>query len=267
MDGPRYFIGPADALRDERVTDLHLRVLAEMGSHSDRNGWLTINQKTMATRAKRARETINRAIRDLVKWGYLRKRGRVGDDGRRLVNRYQVVNDRDEPSETAVHVTPTSQGVCDAHVTGYVTQLDHRVCDLAASQQVNDLFSERPLSKDNRRTRDLVPIENKVSTPRAALLTVLDEEHADAIIDHRQCLRKPLSTYAAKLLAQKLGGAEDANIAAETIIERGWIGFEPEWLAQRPGSAGQPKTLGEIAHELREALNIREDGRVIEHTD
>jgi hypothetical protein len=168
MAGVRYSIFPADALDDPRVTDLHLRLLGLLGTYSDNNGWLIVNQATLAARAKRARETINRAIRDLVEWGYLRKRGRVGEDGRRLVNHYQVVMDREPaekhaakdlvPAENKVakgrkatdHVTPTSHGPCDAHVTGYVTSRDHRVCDLQTSQ-LNDPFLERPLSPKGER--------------------------------------------------------------------------------------------------------------------
>lgn len=147
MSGPRYSIVPADALSDERVTDLHLRVLVIMGSHSDRNGWRTINQRTIAEVAKRQRETINRKIAELTDWGYLRTHGRIGWNGRRLVDQYQVVADRDLPNDEPGPVTDGSQ--CDPPVTGYVTQPNHRVCDPTGSQQRNDLYLERPLSPNS----------------------------------------------------------------------------------------------------------------------
>ncbi|BCG85341.1 hypothetical protein MesoLj113c_14510 [Mesorhizobium sp. 113-3-9] len=156
MAGPRYSIIPADALADDRITDLHLRILAILGSHSDGNGWLQINQKTLAARAKKTRETINRAIRDLVEFGYVRKFDRIGDDNRRLISKYQVVMDRDPVDEVVDvdPVTPTSQGVCDPRVTGYVTSGDHRVCDPQTSQQDNDLYLERPLCSKEQEARE-----------------------------------------------------------------------------------------------------------------
>jgi uncharacterized protein YdaU (DUF1376 family) len=79
-------------------------------------------------------------------------------------------------------------------------------------------------------------------TPRDELLKVLDGEHADAVIDHRQRLRKPLTAYAAKLLAKKLVAAPDANAAADAMVAHGWLGFEPEWVLndRRVKTTGPP---------------------------
>jgi uncharacterized protein YdaU (DUF1376 family) len=66
-------------------------------------------------------------------------------------------------------------------------------------------------------------------TPRQELETVLDEERADAVIEHRQRMRKPLTARAAKMLAGKLSKAGDPNRAADLMIERGWAGFEVDW--------------------------------------
>lgn len=263
MAGPRYSIIPADALADDRVTDLHLRVLAILASHSDANGWLQINQKNLAARAKKTRETINRAIRDLAAFGYVRKRGRVGEDGRRLTNKYQVVLDREpleETREPADHVTPTSQGVCDPHVTGYVTSRDHRGCDPQRSQQVNDLFLERPSSKEDKRP----------TSPKAELAKVLDAERANAVVEHRQRIRKPLTGYGARLLADKLARVPDPNTAADAMIANGWIGFEPEWLGRQtahlPAGNTRPRDVVEAANARLKQLE-REEGatRAIEH--
>ncbi|AZO54896.1 hypothetical protein EJ077_16665 [Mesorhizobium sp. M8A.F.Ca.ET.057.01.1.1] len=165
MSGPRYCIIPADALADVRMTDRHVRALAVCGTLSDNNGWFIVGQSTLAKRMRCARETVNRLLRDLEHLGYLRKRGRVGEDGRRLVCQYQVLMDREpakadlapggnEVASEATHVMATSQGVCDGTVTYPVTELDHTPCDEAASQQVNDPFLERPFSP-NGETRAL----------------------------------------------------------------------------------------------------------------
>lgn len=70
-------------------------------------------------------------------------------------------------------------------------------------------------------------------TPRDELSTVLDADHAQAVLDHRQRSRKPLTAHAAKLLAGKFGRCADPNAAADAMIANGWQGFEPEWLERR----------------------------------
>lgn len=73
-----------------------------------------------------------------------------------------------------------------------------------------------------------------------ALMAVLDEERAMAVIEHRRVtIRKPLTVYAAKLLAKKLAGWGDANEAADIMIERAWQGFEPSWVKGRPQRAAR----------------------------
>lgn len=136
MSGVRYSIIPAAAVVDERVSDLHLRILAIFGKASDANGWLRANQTALARQMGRARETINRAIADLVEWGYLRKQARYsGSDGRQLINDYQVVMDRPHPQEEeasepvkpAPPCDPQITPPCDVQITGGVTSRDHTI--------------------------------------------------------------------------------------------------------------------------------------------
>lgn len=70
-------------------------------------------------------------------------------------------------------------------------------------------------------------------TPRAALLTVLDPEHADAVLEHRQRIRKPMTERAAKLLAGQLAKCPDANAAADAMLLNGWQGVKPEWMERQ----------------------------------
>jgi len=127
MSGPRYSIIPADAYADARVLDLHLRVLGILGTRTDNNGWCEVNQRKIAERCGRARETINRAIRDLCEFGYLTKQDQQTSANGRTISLYQVLMDRPaRPPDAAHPVTSTSQGV--------VTQADHNGCDEPASQ-------------------------------------------------------------------------------------------------------------------------------------
>lgn len=65
------------------------------------------------------------------------------------------------------------------------------------------------------------------------LMTVLDADHAQAVVDHRRItIKKPLTEFAAKLLAKKFALCANPNGAAATMIERCWQGFEPAWLKE-----------------------------------
>lgn len=69
---------------------------------------------------------------------------------------------------------------------------------------------------------------------KQALMEVLDEEHADAVIEHRRVtIRKPLTAFAAKILAKRFAEWGDANHAAEIMIERTWQGFNRDWIRDR----------------------------------
>lgn len=158
MSTPRYSIIPGAAVDDPQVSDLHLRILTLFGKASDNNGWLQVNQRVIAERTGRSRETINRSIRELVDMGYVRKKARFsGKDGRRLINDYQVVMDRADPRESldsqgieaARDVPPCDAHVtypCDVQITGYVTSGDHNPCDVQTSQHKYDPLLQRPSS-------------------------------------------------------------------------------------------------------------------------
>lgn len=99
-------------------------------------------------------------------------------------------------------------------------------------------------------------------TPRSELSEVLDSDHAQAVIDHRQRIRKPLTPHAAKLLASKFAQCPDPNAAADAMIANGWQGFEPEWMGNRQ-SRGSPsskaQTVTELLKQRREARNADTD--------
>ena len=292
MAGPRYSIIPGDIFDDPRVTDGHLRIIGLFGRSSDSNGWLQVNQRRVAEKTGRARETINRMIRDLVDWGYLRKKQRFsGKDGRQLINEYQVIMDR-APSQTpcdevqpsdAGEAVPCDVGItggCDVGITGGVTPGDHTPCDLQRSHHTYDPLLQRPSSPSHEEERASAPSVSRPPrserrTPRVELLAVLDEAQAEAVIEHRQRIRKPLTAHAARLLAGKFRQCPDPNAAADAMIVNGWQGFEPSWLGGREHSPRGPapparigagaETLGQwAARQLLE--NQRSEGEhVIEH--
>jgi uncharacterized protein YdaU (DUF1376 family) len=65
--------------------------------------------------------------------------------------------------------------------------------------------------------------------PASALCGVIGEELATAIVDHRKRLRKPLTPFAAELLAKSLSECANPRSSAKTMIERGWMTIKPGW--------------------------------------
>lgn len=76
-------------------------------------------------------------------------------------------------------------------------------------------------------------------TPRQALETVLDQQRAGDVIDHRQRIRKPLTVKAAQLLAKEFAKCADPNAGADAMVLNGWQGFDPAWL-DRHQARGSP---------------------------
>ncbi|MER9092229.1 helix-turn-helix domain-containing protein [Mesorhizobium sp. M0700] len=109
--GPRYSIIPADAVFDNRLSRLALHVLTALGTHSDSNGWCIVKQNTLANEIGSTPGSVQNAVRQLAKLGYLRKRDRFAPNGAKLASQYQVAMDRDPPAEmvdeAAETATPT----------------------------------------------------------------------------------------------------------------------------------------------------------------
>lgn len=103
-------------------------------------------------------------------------------------------------------------------------------------------------------------------TPRSVLLECLSSEIADAVIEHRQKKRAPLTVLAAIELVKGFKSTADPDDAARTMVARGWQGFKPDWYENdRAGgngrSNGQRRSLVEAGRELIRDLEERENGR------
>lgn len=118
------------------------------------------------------------------------------------------------------------------------------------------LSPEPPILPNPQPSKEKSPKgDQKKGSPRQALLAVLDAERADAVLEHRQRMRKPLTTRAAALLAAKFALAPDPNGAADAMIENGWQGFDPAWLANRQAPRGhspppRDRTVSDVLGEI-----------------
>lgn len=104
-------------------------------------------------------------------------------------------------------------------------------------------YLKTPL-KGGKKGEVLAPIA-KPKSANAECLTelgkVLDPCHAQAVLDHRNRIRKPMTPYAAARLALNLAQAPDPNAAADEMIERGWQSWKPDWGR----GAGPPRRIRE----------------------
>jgi hypothetical protein len=119
--------------------------------------------------------------------------------------------------------------------------------------------------EDKTSSTVIEPQESKNSTPAAPsprqhLETVLTTEQAEAVLQHRKSIKAPLTQRSAKLLATELAKCPDPNAAADTMMLRGWRGFEASWLVNPPRAGPAPK-LAPMDH-FRNYANEISDGQI-----
>lgn len=163
----------------------------------------------------------------------------------------------------------------------------HRWKEKKASQTSANVSERQPTTANDscqlvrgsaRGEDNLLPIEDTgqkdkkdrspaAPTPRQALSAVLDDEHAAAVVEHRQRLKKPLTGHGAKILAGKLGRCPEPNAAADEMIANGWLRVEPEWLDRRAGlrvvkGQGPPRTDRDRLMDVGRRMLAEERGEV-----
>lgn len=93
---------------------------------------------------------------------------------------------------------------------------------------------------------------------KAELEKVLPPDLAQAVIDHRKLIRKPLTAKAAQLLAREFAKCENPASSAETMIQQGWQGFKADWSTEAiPRKAQYPhkkRTFSDAIDEMLENL-------------
>ena len=86
---PNLSIIPAAAVADSRLTDVHVRVLCAIGTHTNRLGgnvWASV--ATLAKESNLSERTVQRSLAALIEAGYIRKTERMG-----RTNLYDVMLD------------------------------------------------------------------------------------------------------------------------------------------------------------------------------
>lgn len=93
MGKQRLSIIPAAAVADKNLSLTCLRVLGQIGTYTDDNGWCFPRQVEIAGMLGIGRETVNRAVKKLAEHGYLEVHNRQRRDGGKAANFYRVILD------------------------------------------------------------------------------------------------------------------------------------------------------------------------------
>lgn len=97
MADPRYSLFAARAVFDPRLSPTDVRVLAALGTYTDKQGWCRPKQETVALRIGVARTTVLAAIKRLTAIGYLEHEHQTVAGRGRSASRYRVKLDVEEP--------------------------------------------------------------------------------------------------------------------------------------------------------------------------
>ncbi len=98
---------------------------------------------------------------------------------------------------------------------------------------------EAELETDTDPTVSIEPVGARAKARRPehaqildCLKTVLSEDRAKAVIEHRKKKKAPLSLHAAKLMVEQFRQIAEPDKAADLMILRGWQGCEPDWCVK-----------------------------------
>lgn len=128
-DDARYSVTPPRAALDGRLTLIHFRLMSMLGRVNTRQGWCDMSQTLFAEALGYNRLSVVRAVKELVEWRYIDKRGQEETGSARC--HYRLLVDEPEPLDVETcHVpgdTSPPEGTChvpgDTGVTSHVTDV------------------------------------------------------------------------------------------------------------------------------------------------
>jgi len=162
-------------------------------------------------------------------------------------------------------VTKTDAGKTQVTICNYSKyQEGGRTQDAERTQAGRTKYTNTPNTSSLR--SDVKAQAPEKPSVKSELMKVVDEDHAQAVIEHRKAIKKPMTVRSAQLLAGKFAKCQNPNAAVDMMISSGWQGFEPEWLENRKSSTRRepPPKRGETAtdiwaEELRERGILRDE--------
>jgi len=194
---------------DQDVSDAYAKLvlIGMCDSHNGETSACHPAKSTLARKASCSIETVTKKIKWLVENGWIEAVPRFDNSGRQTSNSYSLLMDN----------IPNGEGV--SQTRGGVP-----------ADRGEGVYCDTPIKNRNKEPEYIKEKKIKKENPRDILLTVLDEEHTDAVIEHRKKKKAPLTDFSAKRLAAKFALIQNPNDGAAFMIERGYQGFEVEWM-------------------------------------
>lgn len=173
MSKRRLSIIPARAVADRDLNETCLRVLGQIGTYTDNEGWCYPRQGEIGRELGIGRPAVNRAVAKLAECGYLEVHPQRRKDGGKAANLYRVVldppveisapddaeNSAPEVPEHPPHVPPAIQGVCASSDT-YPDSATSTGVVSPGESSITSQFNESEIPEDARACSD-------TSVPRA----------------------------------------------------------------------------------------------------
>ena len=262
MSQSRLCIVPSEAVSDARLTHVQLRVLLAIGSFTGKDKAAFPKQQTIADMLGLARETVNRAIGALKRFGYIEVEAQKRPDGGQKESLYWVKLD------------PLGQPPCDATVTPPVTLSDHTPCDVQESHprtfHKNDTTEQECSVVDARDAPPPESPEPKKSSGRVrgiARKTQIPPNWAPGITAYAFASKSGLSREEINHEADQFrnsAAASGRTYADWDAAFRTWLGNTVKWRAERaarspagPKPGGQSRGGGMVAAGLRAIRETR----------
>ncbi|MBI1359853.1 MAG: hypothetical protein GC155_06155 [Alphaproteobacteria bacterium] len=148
----RYSIMPARAFDDPNLTHLDLRVLGVIGYHLNRGNDAWPSQRTLGEKVGVTRESINRCLRRLREYGYIKVRRQSREDGGNHVSIVHVL--LDTPGDPEI----TAGDECDVE--------DHGGCDAGASHAKELPIRTPSVAKATAHSEELFPDSKPTPEPK-----------------------------------------------------------------------------------------------------
>ena len=150
MSDPRFTLFAARAVFDDRLSPTDVRVLAALGTYSNKQGWCNPKQGTLAERLGVSRTTVTAAIKNLISAGYLEAHAQVLSGRGRTANKYRVMLDLEPMS---AQTTPGADVSTDDKTA--VVQADIGGADVVPAG--HPLSSQLDIPEKNKPNRTIPP--------------------------------------------------------------------------------------------------------------
>lgn len=175
----RLTIFQAAAVDDSRLGNAAFRVLAALGTYSDKDGWCYPTQATLASRLSITRQAVNKSLQQLSDLGYITIKPQFNQDGGKRANLYRLNLDR--PAETMQPDVAPMQPEVDTHATPEVaSHATYHVASHATSEVAYNVPLERPIETTHSKEQVKRAKRPPTPAPDDFPISVEMEEWADA---------------------------------------------------------------------------------------